>query len=204
MNDAPSLAGFLLGRTRAAVLSELLLHPDTALHVRALARATGANAGSLHRELRGLADVGVLSREEVGRQVLYRANLACPVFPELRSLLKKTSGLADVLRDALAPLGGKVKVAFVYGSVAHGTESANSDIDLMVLGSVGFADLARALAAAQASLGREINPTIMSQREFARRQAEREAFTASVVAGPRIWVKGNNDDIAELAAHRPA
>lgn len=197
-----SIATHLLGQTRSAVLGTLLLHPEDSLHVHELARRTGASAGSLHRELRALAELGVLLRQEVGRQVHYRANSASPVFAELAGLLRKTAGLADVLRDALLPLGKKVALAFVFGSVAAGSERPGSDVDLMVLGSVSFADLARALAPAQDVLGREINPTAMTPREFARKLAEGDGFARSVAKGPRIWLIGGEDDFAELAAHR--
>ncbi len=197
-----SIATHLLGQTRAAVLGTLLLHPEDSLHVHELARRTGSSAGSLHRELRALADLGVLLRQEVGRQVHYRANSASPVFAELAGLLRKTAGLADVLHDALLPLGKKVALAFVFGSVAAGSERPGSDVDLMVLGSASFADLARALAPAHEVLGREINPTAMAPREFARKLAAGDGFARSVAKGPRIWLMGGEDDFAELAAHR--
>ena len=197
-----SLAFHLLGQTRSAVLSALLLHPEASLHVRELARLTGASAGSLHRELRSLADLGLLLRQEVGRQVHYRANPDSPVFEELSSFLRKTAGLADVLRDALAPLGDKVTFAFVYGSVAAGSERPGSDVDLMVLGSSGFADLARALADAQAALRRDVNPTVMTVREFTQKLAAGDGFARSVAKGARLWLMGGEDDFAKLAAHR--
>jgi predicted nucleotidyltransferase/DNA-binding HxlR family transcriptional regulator len=197
-----SIATHLLGRTRSAVLGTLLLHPEDSLHVHELARRTGASAGSLHRELRALAELGVLLRQEIGRQVHYRANPASPVFAELAGLLRKTAGLADVLRDALLPLGKKVALAFVFGSVAAGSERPSSDVDLMVLGSASFADLARALAPAQEALGREVNPTVMAPREFARKLTAKEGFALSVAKGPRVWLIGGEDDFAELAAHR--
>lgn len=197
-----SIATHLLGRTRSAVLGTLLLHPEDSLHVHELARRTGASAGSLHRELRALAELGVLLRQEIGRQVHYRANPASPVFAELAGLLRKTAGLADVLRDALLPLGKKVALAFVFGSVAAGSERPSSDVDLMVLGSASFADLARALAPAQEALGREVNPTVMAPREFARKLTAKEGFALSVAKGSRVWLIGGEDDFAELAAHR--
>lgn len=199
-----SLAHHLLGQTRSAVLSVLLLHPEDSLHVRELARLTGASSGSLHRELRALADLGLLVRQEVGRQVHYRANTKSPVFEELAGLLRKTAGLADVIGNALAPLGKKVSLAFVYGSVAAGTESASSDVDVMVLGTATFADLARALAHVSETLRREVNPTAMSIRDFARKLASGDGFAVSVAASPRIWLIGGEDDFAELAAHRKA
>jgi predicted nucleotidyltransferase len=200
----PSIADQLLGHTRSAVLATLLLRPEASLHVRELARLTGVSAGSLHRELRLLAELGLLVRQEIGRQVHYRANEANPIFTELAGLLRKTAGLADVLRDALVPLGGKVSMAFVYGSVAAGTERPSSDVDVMVLGSVGFAEVVRELATATTALRREVNPTVMSPREFAQHLAAGDGFTRSVVKGERLWLIGSEDDFAELVADRKA
>ena len=200
----PSVADHLLGHTRAAVLGTLLLHPESSLHVRELARLTGASAGSLHRELRALAELGLLLRQEVGHQVHYRANEASPVFAELAGLLRKTSGLADVLREALLPLQRKVALAFVFGSVAAGTERPGSDVDLMVLGTAGFAELVRALAPAQDALRREVNPTVMKPKDFAAKVAAGDGFACSVAQGQRIWLLGSEDDLAELVAHRAA
>jgi len=199
-----SLAHHLLGQTRSAVLGALLLHPQDSLHVRELARLTGASPGSLHRELRLLSDLGLLLRQEVGRQVHYRANPGSPVFEELAGILRKTVGVADVLRDRLAPLLDKVTFAFVYGSVAAGKERPGSDVDLMVLGSAGFADLARALADAQPILRRGVNPTVMTARAFMQALAAGDGFARSVVQGPKLWLMGDKDDFAKLAAHRTA
>lgn len=202
MGYMPTLAHQLLGQTRSAVLAALLLRPQTSLHVRELARLTGASAGSLHRELRLLADLGLLLRQEVDRQVHYQANSTHPLYPELAQLLRKTSGLVDVLREALEPLGTKVEVAFVYGSMATGTERPSSDVDLMVLGKATFADLARALSPAQATLRRDVNPTVMTRRELASRLAAGEGFARRVMQGEKLWVKGNENDLAESAEDR--
>lgn len=185
-----SLAHFLLGQTRSAVLGLLLLRPELSLHVRELARLTGANPGSLHRELRALADIGLLIRLEEGRQVYYRANTQCPVFDDLVGLLRKTAGLVDVLREALAPLAGRVEQAFVYGSMARGEEHAHSDVDLMVVGDVDFTEVVLALDAAQTSLRRQINPTVFSRAQFASKLKPAEGFVAQVWQGPKLWVVG--------------
>lgn len=199
-----SIAHHLLGQTRSAVLATLLLRPEATLHVRELARLTGTSPGSLHRELRALAELGLLTREAVGRQVHYRANRDSPVFEELAGLLRKTAGLADVLRTALAPLADRIAVAFVYGSVASGTERALSDVDVMVLGDADFASLVRAVAPAQATLRREVNVTPMKPAAFAAKLAERDGFVVSVHRGDKIWLMGNDDDLAKLAQDRPA
>jgi predicted nucleotidyltransferase len=189
-----SLAHFLLGQTRSAVLGTLLLQPDKSLHVREIARLTGANAGSLHRELRKLAELGVLMRSQTGRQVNYRANTACPVYEELAGLLRKTSGMADVLRSALLPLTGQIDTAFVYGSMASGKTHAPSDVDVMIVGSLGFVEAVIALEPAQQGLGREVNPTVFSCEEFDKRRHKNGDFVAMVMEQPKIWLIGETDE----------
>lgn len=190
-----SLSIQLLGSTRSAVLGALFLHPEAALHVRELARVTGASPGSLHRELRMLAELGLLERSEEGRQVYYRANRACPVFDELAGLLRKTSGLADVLREALSPLAEGISTAFIYGSVAAGTEGPRSDVDVMVLGKTGFAEVVASLAPTQEVLRREVNATVMTPAEFAKRRQSGDGFVATVLREPKIWLIGAEHDL---------
>ncbi len=184
----------LLGETRTAILAALLLRPDEARHVRDLERSTGLSPGSLHRELTALVALEILQREQVGRQVFYRANPGCPVLPELTGLLRKTAGLVDVLRDALSPLADRIDGAFVYGSMARGTPHAHSDVDLMVVGSVGFADVALAMEPAQRVIGREINPTILSRDAFFQRLAQPDNFVATIWKEPKLWLMGGLDE----------
>lgn len=185
-----SLAHFLLGQSRSAVLSALLLRPDAALHVRELARLTNVSPGSLHRELRNLADRGLLLRQETGRQVFYRANVQCPIFEELAGLLRKTAGLVDVLRQALVPLSDKLEMAFVYGSMARGDEHAHSDVDVMLVGDLDFADVVLALSGAQEFLRREINPIVLSRAEWDHKLAQADGFAAQVWQGSKLWLVG--------------
>ncbi|WP_233259468.1 nucleotidyltransferase domain-containing protein [Ramlibacter sp. WS9] len=189
-----SIAHFLLGQTRSAVLSELLLHPEAALHVRELARLTGASPGSLHRDLRAMTALGLLLRQEVGRQVHYRANTQSPVFDELSGLLRKTVGLVDVLHEALNPMVDQIDYAFVYGSMASGAEHAHSDVDVMIVGSIGFGDAVQALSSAQDKLRREVNPTVLTTAQVARKLKEKDGFVAQVWAKPRLWVIGSDDE----------
>ena len=188
-----SIAHFLFGQTRSAVLGALLLRPETALHVRELARLTGASPGSLHRDLRALADLGLLVRQEVGRQVHYRANVESPVFEELAGLLRKTAGLVDVLRKVLAPMAAKIDQAFVYGSMASGEAHTHSDVDLMIIGSLGFADVVLALSDAQKTLRREVNPTVLTPEELAQKLRQKNGFVAQVWRGPKLWVIGHEE-----------
>jgi DNA-binding transcriptional ArsR family regulator len=189
-----SIAHFLLGQTRSAVLGALLLHPEASLHVRELARLTGASPGSLHRDLRAMTALGLLLRQEVGRQVHYRANTQSPVFDELAGLLRKTAGLVDVLRDALGPVADQIDYAFVYGSMASGAEHAHSDVDVMIVGSIEFGEAVQALSAAQDELRREVNPTVLTPAQVARKLREKGGFVSQVWAMPRLWIMGGDEE----------
>jgi DNA-binding transcriptional ArsR family regulator len=198
-----SLAENLLGSSRAAVLATLLLRPDEALHVRELARVTGVSPGTLHRELRALSDLGLLVRRETGRQVFYAADRSSPIFEELAGILRKTAGLADVLRAALAPVSDAIALAFVYGSMASGTASTHSDVDVMVLGKASFGNVVQALHPAQTALGREVNPTVMTVTEFDKKRRTGDGFITTVLQRSKIWLIGGDDDLAKLGKDRP-
>jgi DNA-binding transcriptional ArsR family regulator len=197
-----SLASVLLPEYRRRVLGLLLLRPEEALHGREIARRTGLPAGTVTRELRKLAEVGLLQRERRGNQQVYRANTGSPVFSELAGILRKTSGLADVLAQALAPAAPKLRVAFIFGSIAQGRESAGSDVDLMLIGDLGFSQAVELLHAAQATLGREVNPKVFTASEFTSKAAT-EAFLGDVLAKPKIFLIGSDHDLGELAGHQP-
>lgn len=192
-----SLATTLFSDYRRRVLGLLLLHPEQRHHLREIARLTGTVPGTLMRELAKLVDAGVLRKEGAGRQLFYRANRECPIFDELASILRKTSGLADVLADALLPLAEQIEVAFVFGSVASGQETSGSDIDLMVIGNTSFSDLIAALYPAQEMLGREINPKIYARAEWQKLVQDNGAFARDVMAKPQLFVLGVKDDLRE-------
>lgn len=196
-----SLATVLLPEYRRRVLGLLLLHPDEQLHGREIARRTGLPAGTVTRELGKLTDVGLLQREKRGNQQLYRADKNCPVFAELASILRKTSGVADVLAGALAPLAAQIELAFIYGSVAQGRETADSDIDVMLVGSLGFDDAVRLLWPLQSELGREINPQVFSRDAFATRASE--PYLRDVLDKPKIFLMGGEDELTKLAGRQP-
>jgi DNA-binding transcriptional ArsR family regulator len=197
-----SLASVLLPEYRRRVLGLLLLRPEEALHGREIARRTGLAAGTVTRELTKLAEVGLLRREKRGNQQLYSADKSCPVFTELASMLRKTSGMADVLAQALAPAAGQIRVAFVFGSVAQARETSGSDIDLMLIGDVGFGQAVQWLYPVQADLGREVNPKVFSVAEFAQKSAS-DPFLRDVLSKPKIFLIGGEHELAELAGHQP-
>ena len=192
------LMELLFGTYRQRVLSLLLLHPDSTYHVRELARLTGTSAGTLHKELSRLAQAGLLLREAQGNQVRYRASRACPVFAELAGMFRKTSGLVDVIADALASLAGMLSLALVFGSLARGEETAGSDVDLLLVGSAGFADVVKALYPAQATLQREVNPLLLTPEELKARIVGGDLFIREVLSKPKLFVIGGADDLGKL------
>ncbi|HCX3479089.1 TPA: nucleotidyltransferase domain-containing protein [Legionella pneumophila] len=185
----------LFSEYRRRVLALLLLHPDERYHVREIARLTNTTAGTLHRELSKLAKSKVLLREQSGNQVYYQANRNFPIYTELSSMLKKTSGLVDVLFDFLTPLAEKIEVAFVFGSVAKGTENLGSDIDVLIIGEVDFTEAVAALYAAQASLGREINPKIYSREQWKSSLQKQDLFIQEVLNNPKLFIMGAEHDL---------
>lgn len=185
----------LFSEYRRRVLGLLLLHPDIRYHVREIARLTNTTAGTLHRELSKLAKASVLIREMSGNQVYYHANRDFPIFQELTSILKKTTGLVDVLIDFLAPLTSKIEVAFVFGSVAKGTENLGSDIDILLIGEVGFTEIVTSLHPAQTILGREINPKIYSKPQWKKCLIDKDAFIQDILNHPKIFIIGELNDL---------
>ena len=192
------LSSLLFSDYRRRVLGLLLLNPDTTYHVRELARLTGTSAGTLHKELTKLTTGGILRRQEVGNQVRYGANRDCPVFEELASILRKTSGLVDVLVKALGGVEKNIALAFVFGSVARSEQQSNSDVDVMLVGSLGFADAVQVLHPVQAILQREINPVVYSLEEFRRRAASDDSFIRKVLVKPKLFVVGNENELRKL------
>ena len=188
---------------RRRVLCLLLLHPERALHVREIARLTGTTAGTLNKELTRLHGAGLLSRERVGNQVRYAANRASPIHAELAGILRKTIGLADVLSDALAPMAPAISAAFVFGSMARASETAGSDVDVMLLGSLTFGDAVKLLYPAQATLGREINPSVYSADEWRARLKAKDPFIREVLVQPKIFLIGNDDELEKLGRRQP-
>ena len=184
----------LFGTYRRQALGLLLLRED-GLHVREISRLTGVPAGSLHRELRALTEAGLLHREPAGNQVRYRANRSSPIYPELSEIFRKTTGLVDLLRDALAPLASRIAVAYVFGSIAQGKDTATSDVDLLVIGKVGFADVVAPLTSLRERLGREVNPVVMSRAQFAAQRKRKDRFLKTVMASPKLFVIGTADEL---------
>lgn len=197
-------AALLFGTTRRRVLGWLLGHADEAYYLRQIARHTGTAVGAVQRELEQLTAAGLLHRTVQGRQVYFQANREAPIFPELQGLFAKTAGLTDVLREALAPLGSHVLVAFLFGSAARGELRASSDIDLLVVGDAPFQSVVESLAGAQERLGRDVNPTVYPSDEFRAKVRSKHHFLTTVLREPRMFIIGGDDELVGLGAKRLA
>lgn len=182
-------------RLRAKVLGWLFSHPDERYFVRQLTALIKEDSTNVSRELARLEKTGLLISTQVGRQKHYQANRKCVVFEELHGLAVKTTGMADVLREALTPLSGKIDSAFVYGSMAGGEATAGSDIDLLVVGGVDEIALHKALSVAEGRLARPVNYILMSQPEFRKRSRDKGGFLARVLSGPKIMILGDFDGL---------
>ncbi len=195
------LARLLFGSTRREVLALLLGRPDERFYLREIARAVGGGLGAVQRELKQLVEVGLVEREARGHQVYFSANREAAIFSELQAIIEKTAGAVDILRTSLATLisQGRVELAFVFGSVASGKKTARSDVDLLVIGDVSLEQIVPALRAAEVRLGREVNPTVYPVNEFRDRVKRDTPFLKRLLAGPKLFVAGDDRVLGGLA-----
>ena len=186
--------------TRQAVLRLFFGHVDERFYQRQVLRLIGLGSGAVQRDLERLTRAGILVRTVEGRQTYYQANHGCPVFEELRGLIRKTFGIAEVLRAALRSIADRVSVALIYGSVAAGSENRASDVDVMLVGDKLSLELvSTAFAHAETELRREINPSVYPVVEFCRKLAQGHHFLSNVVAGPKIFLIGDEGELTRLA-----
>jgi len=185
------IADALFTKVQQRVFAVLFGNPGRSFYANEIIAQAGSGTGAVQRELAHLEAAGLVTVTHVGNQKHYQANANAPVFEELRSLVLKTSGLTDILRAALAPLADKITTAFVYGSIAKGEDTANSDIDLMLISdTLSYPDLYAALEEATKRLGRTVNPTVYKPQDLDKRVKEGNAFIQRVLAQPKIWLKG--------------
>lgn len=191
-----NLADALFSTTRQRVLALLFGQPERSFFATELIRLAGGGSGAIQRELARLSQSGLVTVARVGNQKHYRANPDSPIFAELCAIVRKTIGLAEPLRETLAPLAADIDAAFVYGSVAKRNDTASSDIDLMVISdTLNYADLFAALESAGHRLGRPVNPTVYSRKELTKRLDDGNAFIQRVFEQPKVWVIGNEHDL---------
>lgn len=191
-----SLADALFSGTQQRVLGLLFGQPERSFYATELINLAGVGSGAVQRELASLSQSGLVTVKAVGNQKHYQANPASPIYDELCGMVRKTVGLAEPLRAALAPLARQIKAAFVYGSIAKKEDTATSDIDLMLVSdTLTFGDTILALQAATELLGREVNPNILTQQGFAKRLAEDGSFVSRVMSQPKVWLIGGEHDL---------
>ncbi|HET7294374.1 MAG TPA: nucleotidyltransferase domain-containing protein [Vicinamibacteria bacterium] len=194
------MADALFTKTQQRVLRVFFGQPGRSFYATELIRGAGTGSGAAQRELARLEDSGLIVARRIGPQRHYQANPASPLFSELRSIVLKTVGLAEPLRDALKPISRAIRAAFVYGSVAKGEDHAGSDIDLLVVSdSLTYGDIFGALERVSRDLGRRVNPTVYSVAEFSKRARGESAFATRVLAGPKLWVIGSENDLPLVA-----
>jgi predicted nucleotidyltransferase len=191
-----SLSNALFSKVQQRVLALIFGQPGRSFYTSEIIRNVQSGTGAVERELSRLQRSGLVSVERIGNQKHYRANHQSPIFAELRSLVIKTVALTEPLRKSLEPCADKIKAAFVYGSVAKGTDTARSDIDLMVIGDeLSYSELYAALQDAENALGRKVSPTFLSPKDWRRKASDKGSFIGKVNALPKIFVFGSEQDL---------
>ena len=192
-----SIADALFPRVRQRLLAALYGHPQRSFYTNELVRLAESGIGGVQRELASLAACGLLTVSAKGNQKHYQANAQAPIFPELHAIVRKTFGVADVLRAALAPLASRIRRAFVYGSVATGEAHGSSDVDVMIVADgLSLEEIFGVLAPVESALGRRISPTLYTEAEFAKRVEAGNPFLTKVLARPTLALIGKVDEPA--------
>jgi len=190
------LADALFSKVQQRVLGLLFVNADRSFYTNEIVRFVDSGIGVVQRELEKLAQSGLVTIKKIGNQKHYQANPDAPIFAELRGIMLKTVGLADILRLALLPLSDNIQAAFIYGSIAKGSDTAKSDIDVLIIGTeLAYADVYAALSAHESNLGRPVNPSIYSMQELQRKLAEDNAFVSRVLEQPKIFLIGSDNDL---------
>lgn len=193
-----SIADALFTKVQQRVLSILYSQPDRTFFGNEIVRIADVGVGAVRRELDKLTSSGLVSVSRIGNQKHYQANKKSPIFLELRGIIIKTFGVADVLRKMLLPFADRIQAAFIYGSVARGQDSAKSDIDLMLISDgVAYPDLFALLGQAEQQLGRTVNPTLYTQDELSKKLSAGNDFISRILEQPKIYIIGVGDDISQ-------
>jgi len=198
MQPTTNLGAALFTRTQRRVIGLLFGQPERSFYTKEVVRLAEVGIGTVQRELAKLASVGLITTKRVGNQTHYQANRGSPIFEELRGIVLKTFGLADVIRSALEPLAEHIETAFIYGSVAKESDTASSDIDVMIVGhDLTYGQVVQALAASESQLGRSANPSIYDPGELRNKLADGNAFLTRILAQPKILLIGSQHDLPE-------
>jgi DNA-binding transcriptional ArsR family regulator len=191
-----TLAELLSSRVKAEIFRLLFGTIRGELHVREIERQSGLADATVRQELKRLARLGLVEARRDGNRTYYHANALHPLYPDIRNLVLKTSGLVDLLKGALAHPG--IRVALVFGSLASGNDNARSDVDLMVIGTISLRQLGKQLSGVAAKVGREINPHVLTSEEFVRRKNARDHFLTTVLKAPRLFVIGSEHELETM------
>ena len=195
--NPPNLAGALFTAVQQRVLGLVFGQPQRTFQSAELIRLARGGTGAVHRQLARLEAAGLLTVTRTGNQKHYQARRDSPIFAELHGLVLKTVGLTEPLRSALAAHRGAIRVAFVFGSVAKQADTAASDVDLMVLSdTLGYSDVYESVQKAESVLGRSVNPTVMTSKEWRAKSTRRDSFAARVAAQPKLFIFGSENDLA--------
>ena len=191
------LAEILSSNIRAEIFRNLFGAEKQSLHLREIVRRTGFAVGTVQQEINKLQRLDIITRIKDGNRIYYKANTDHPLYPEIKNLVLKTNGLADLLKKALSS-ETKIKIAFIFGSFARKEEKAISDVDLMVIGDIGLRKLTGLLMDVSDKLGREINPHRLSADEFMKRKKEKDHFLQEVLKSPKIFITGTEDELKAM------
>lgn len=196
MGNSISLATALFTRTQQQLLSLLFGQPQRSFYLRELIERAGIGRGTVQRELGKMTAAELISVKKIGNQKHYQANPQCPIYEELSSIVRKTFGIVDVIRRALLPIDNDIDYAFVYGSIAKGTENAKSDIDLMLIGNkLNYGEVMDLLIPVEGKLGRPVNPSIYTAKQIRDKLKSKNSFISRVMKQDKLWIKGGQDDI---------
>jgi predicted nucleotidyltransferase len=195
-----SLAELFPNPALVKVLSLFLLHPEEEFYQRGIAESTGNALLQVQRALKRIERTGLVTKTKRGNMVYYKSERMHPAFEDLKRVFLKTVALGDVLREALTPLADKVKLAFIFGSLAQGRETAQSDIDLFLVGKISLRETSKILGPVTSELGREFNPVVYPPEEFKKKARENHHFINEVISGPKIWLIGNENELGKLVA----
>lgn len=189
----------LFTKTQQRVLSLLFGKPDQSFYTNEIIRWADMGKGTITRELEKLVSVGLIEMVRTGNQNHYQANPSSPIYEELLGIVRKSFGLVDVIKNALHTVTNQIELSFVYGSIAKGEESASSDIDLFVVTeTLAYADMMNVLKEAEEILGRPINPSIYTKEQIQDKLKQKNAFLIRLMEQPKLWVKGDDNDIREF------
>ena len=196
MPEASSISNALFSKVQQRVLGLIFARPDRSFYASEIVRSLQSGTGAVERELARLQESGLVTVERIGNQKHYRANPQSPIFSELRGIVLKTSGLSEPLRQCLAPIATKIRAAFVYGSVAKGTDTAQSDIDVMIIGDdLTYSDIYGSVQKAETTLSRRVNPTFVSIDDWKRKTSDSQSVLAKINAGPKTFLLGSESDL---------